>query len=181
MRIVGGSTKGRKIRVSKKGIRPTKSIVRKGIFDVLSTKINNSYVLDVFAGSGALGLEAISRGAKNCVFVEKNPKILLENIRTFSFKNKSKVIAGDFRLGLKKVNNKRFDIIFLDPPYHRSYISKILKLISKYRLLRNKGIIVAEHDKQENFITPSEFLIYKKKKYGNTAITFITQNSNHTQ
>jgi len=174
MRIVGGKNKGRRIKVPKKGIRPTKGIVRGAIFNIISDKANDADVLDIFAGSGALGLEAISRGAKSCVFIEKQPKFLFKNIKDFPLLTKKiKVIVCDFRPGLRKVNNKQFSIIFVDPPYHKNYMQDALKLIFKYHLLRNKGIIIAEHYSKEKFTLPDDFSIFKKKQYGKTAISFI--------
>ncbi len=104
MRIVGGLNKGRRIKISKRGIRPTKGIVREAIFNVIGIKVQRAYVLDIFAGSGALGLEAISRGARSCAFIEKKPKILLQNIKNLSLNSETKVMAKDFRIWLK--NNR---------------------------------------------------------------------------
>ena len=113
MRIVGGLNKGRRIKISKRGIRPTKGIVREAIFNVIGVKVQRAYVLDIFAGSGALGLEAISRGARSCAFIEKKPKILLQNIKNLSLNSETKVMAKDFRIWLKKIACEKFDIIFL--------------------------------------------------------------------
>ena len=117
MRIVGGTWKGRNIKVPKKGTRPTKGIVRGAIFDVIGDKIAQAEVLDIYAGSGALGLEAISRGAKSCTFVEKLPDVLFHNIKTFSPRQSVVVLSNDFRPALKKLKDQEFDVIFADPPY----------------------------------------------------------------
>jgi 16S rRNA (guanine966-N2)-methyltransferase len=173
MRIAGGRDKGRRIKVSRKGIRPTKALVREAIFDIIGTKIYDAEILDIFAGSGALGLEAISRGAKRCVFVEKNPKILLQNIQNFSLMNNTEVIKSDFRAGCRRVKDKQFDVIFLDPPYNKNYVQKTIKLISHYNLLKENGVIVAEHSEKEEFDVPENLLQIKKRVYGDTAVTFI--------
>jgi len=180
MRIVGGQHKGKRLKVSKKGLRPTKSIVREAIFDILSKGINNADVLDIFAGSGALGLEALSRGAKSCVFIEKTPKTLIKNINNTSSNSKIKiqVIKDDFRMGLKRFRKTKFDIIFLDPPYYKNYINKAIKLLVRYNLLKENTVIVAEHHSDEELILPDGLLVLKKKYYGDTAITFIVQNQN---
>jgi 16S rRNA (guanine966-N2)-methyltransferase len=177
MRIVGGENKGRRIKVPKKGIRPTKGIVRGAIFNIIGGRINNANILDIFAGSGALGLEAISRGAKSCIFIEKKPKFLFENIKYFSCHDKKiEVIIGDFRLGLRKLKGKEFDIIFVDPPYQRNYIQTTLNLISKNQFLKESGMIVAEHHYEKRLSLPEGFSILKKKKYGDTVVSFINKN-----
>ncbi len=173
MRIVGGRNKGKRIKVSRRGIRPTKGIVREAIFNIINKKIDSAEALDIFAGSGALGIEAISRGARSCVFVEKNPKILLQNIKNFFLMNNTKVIKDDFRIGCKKIKGKKFDIIFLDPPYNKNYVGQTIKLISQHSLLKESGIIVAEHRPEEKFTLPENFSILKDKRYGDTAVTFI--------
>lgn len=173
MRIAGGRDKGRRIKVSRKGIRPTKALVREAIFNIVRTKMYDAEVLDVFAGSGALGIEAVSRGAKSCVFIEKNPKILLENIQNFSLMSKTKVIKGDFRAGCRRMKGKKFDVIFLDPPYNRNYVQETIELISRYGLLKKDGIIVAEHCGEEEFDIPDDLSQIKKKAYGDTTVTFI--------
>lgn len=179
MKIVGGKNKGRRIRVPKKGIRPTKGIVRGAIFNIIGPQIHDDNVLDIFAGSGALGLEAISRGAKSCVFIERKPKILFENIKNFCHLTKKiRVISSDFRQGLKMVN-EQFDIIFVDPPYHKNYIEKALRLITKHSLLTNRGIVVVEHHYEEKFALPEHFSMSKEKKYGETVVSFLAKNDSN--
>ena len=139
IRIAGGAYKGQRIKVPKKGIRPTKGLVREAIFNILGEKIKGAKVLDIFAGSGALGIEALSRGANSCVFIEKSPKTLLYNIEYFTLKTKTKVITGDFRAGLKKLKQQKFNIIFLDPPYQKNYNECTLTSISQYELMSLVG------------------------------------------
>jgi 16S rRNA (guanine966-N2)-methyltransferase len=173
MRIVGGRDKGRRIKVSRQGIRPTKALVREAIFNIIRKRICDAEILDIFAGSGALGIEAVSRGAKSCVFVEKKPKILLLNIQNLSLMNNTEVIKSDFRAGCRRVKGKKFDVIFLDPPYNRNYVQQTIKLISQYSLLKEDGIIVAEHCTEEEFDVPENLSKIKERSYGDTAVTFI--------
>lgn len=181
MRIVGGTHKGRRIRVPKKGIRPTKGIVRGAIFNIIGSYVQNAHILDIFAGSGALGLEAMSRGAKNCVFIERKPKFLIENIKNFlPLTQTVQVISCDFRQGLKKVDGRQFDIIFIDPPYQKNYTQKAVGLISKHHLLMDSGIVVVEHHSEEEFTMPEDFSLQKKKKYGETTVSFISKKVTHT-
>ena len=174
MRIIGGKSKGRRISVPGHGVRPTKGIIRGAIFNIVSDRIADALILDVFAGSGAMGLEAISRGAKSVVFIEKNPRPLLENIRAIHDDTKSvQVIKGDFRFGLRKVIPRRFDIIFVDPPYSRDYVQKTLVLISKYHLLKDDGIIVVEHHRTNQFSIPRGLSLLRKKQYQDTELSFV--------
>ncbi|KPK63469.1 hypothetical protein AMJ83_06745 [candidate division WOR_3 bacterium SM23_42] len=173
MRIVGGTWKGRHIKVPRKGIRPTKSIVRGAIFDVIGDKIADAEVLDIYAGSGALGLEAISRGAKSCTFVEKLPRILYHNIKTFSPRQSIVVLSSDFRPALKKLKDQKFDVIFADPPYGKRYTYKTLMLIEYYNLLRNGGIIVLEHATGDELEATDSLAPFKSKKYGDTQLSFL--------
>lgn len=177
MRIIGGDNKGRRLKVSKTGIRPTKSIVRQAIFNIIGSRVNAARILDVFAGSGALGIEAISHGAANCVFVEKRPKTLVENIDKLLLSDRTEIIGSDFRAGLRKLKERRFDIIFLDPPYHRDYLEKTLRLVVSHNLLNTGGVIIAEHSPEDNFVLPDHFSVLKKKQYGDTAVTFIIQSN----
>ena len=173
MRIVGGTWKGRQIKVPKKGIRPTKSIVRGAIFDVIGKKIAHAEVLDIYAGSGALGLEAISRGAKSCTFVEKLPRSLYDNLKSLSPRQSVVVLSSDFRPALKKLKDQKFDVIFADPPYRKSYAQKTLLLIEYYNLLRNGGIIVLEHTTGEEVKPTDSLSLLKSKKYGDTRVSFL--------
>jgi 16S rRNA (guanine966-N2)-methyltransferase len=173
MRIVGGTWKGRHIKVPKKGIRPTKGIVRGAIFDVIGYKIANAEVLDIYAGSGALGLEAISRGAKSCTFVEKLPRNLYHNIKIFSPRQSIVVLSCDFRPALKKLKDQKFDIIFADPPYGKRYANKTLMLIEYYSLLRNEGFVVLEHATSDELEPTDSLALLKSKKYGDTQVSFL--------
>jgi 16S rRNA (guanine966-N2)-methyltransferase len=174
MRITGGFHKGRQIKIPKRGVRPTKGIVRGAIFNVIGFHIQNAHVLDIFAGSGALGLEALSRGASSCVFIEKNSTILRENIKNlYPHAPTIHIISTDFRAGVRKIATRQFDIIFVDPPYRKQYIQKTLALIMKYHLVRNNGVIIVEHHSDEVVKVPESLSLHKKKKYGETTVSFI--------
>lgn len=173
MRIVGGKAKGRRLKVSKKGTRPTKGIVREAIFNIIRPILRESHVLDIFAGSGALGIEALSRGAQHCVFIERKPKALIDNITRLSLEKSTRVIRTDFRAGMKRLKDQQFDIIFLDPPYSKHYVEKVISMIAHQHLLQSGGVIVAEHDPEEKFALPDDFSIHQQKRYGDTAITFL--------
>ncbi|MGE4357989.1 MAG: 16S rRNA (guanine(966)-N(2))-methyltransferase RsmD [Candidatus Omnitrophota bacterium] len=181
MRITTGVLKGKKIIPPRfKKLRLTGEKVRKAIFDVLGEHVKKAVVLELFAGSGALGLEAISRGAESVVFVD-NKKECIEAIKNnipSEFRTKTKIIQRDcFEAidGLVRCG-ENFDLIILDPPYKKGLVSLILKKISENSiLLKPKAIIVVEHHRDEKLELEvvRELLLLKQKRYGETVVSFL--------
>lgn len=180
MRVISGSARGLKL-VTLEGMdtRPTTDRVKENLFNILSPYIDeDTNVLDLYAGSGALGIEALSRGAKSAVFCDRNDKsieIIKKNIQKARVSDKSEVFLGESELILKKLSHmgKKFDIIFLDPPYRNDIIPNILKELEISGVLADKVIIVAETDIEDQLPDETERLIVsRKQKYGNTKLTF---------
>lgn len=175
MRIIAGDYKGRKLQnpVDKR-IRPTADKVKEAVFSILAADIYEANVLDLFSGTGNLGLEALSRGANHCWFGDNSRdsiSLLRENIRYCRAEDRATVIPGDFRKTLQKLTDP-MDVIFLDPPYNQGVLPKCLKLIDEYCLLKDQGLIVAEHRKEE--ILPQQvggFEKIKERKYGTVVIS----------
>jgi 16S rRNA (guanine(966)-N(2))-methyltransferase RsmD len=172
MRIIAGMHRGR-ILAEFKGydIRPTSDRVKESLFDILNSEIFEARVLDLFCGSGSLGLEAISRGASEVIFndvSEESLKVLNQNLS--KIKESAKVCNLDYKAFLLR-ENKPYDIIFLDPPYKEDFGKTALELISDYKLLTDEGIIVYERDKAFTDEIPS-LEKYDERKYGKTYITF---------
>jgi 16S rRNA (guanine966-N2)-methyltransferase len=182
LRRVAGSARGRRL-VSPKddSIRPTADRVKEAIFSIIGPCIHSSYVLDLFAGTGSLGLEAISRGAEFVTFVEKNPgslKVLRENIKLAGFEAQSEVLSIDALRALKGFNraNRLFDLIFIDPPYGDNLYEKTLFSIDRYGIIRNGGLIIIEHPHWLGLDGIfKRFVPVKNKKYGSTAISILTR------
>ncbi len=178
MRITAGKYKNKQIKTVKTlDVRPTSSKVRESIFNILQDRVSESLMLDLFAGSGIMGLEALSRGAEKVVFVEKNLKtarLLKQNV---SFLTKSvDIIIGDALKALEKLNGRNFDIIFLDPPYAINIIPEVLQKIKTLNLLKPEGIIIIEHSSNIEYskeIKNLNFTLIKNKIYGDTALSFI--------
>lgn len=170
MRVISGKYKGKVLKgFNIDGTRPTMDRVKESLFGIIQNNIKNSICLDLFAGSGSLGIEALSNGANKCYFVDKNKeviKILTEN--TTKIEN-AITINDDYTNALNNFKNKniKFDIIFLDPPYMLNLIETSLNLIEKYDLLNDNGIIVCEYEKEE---FKSNLEIIKDKKYGSKNI-----------
>jgi 16S rRNA (guanine966-N2)-methyltransferase len=186
MRIITGIAKGRKIKApSGMDTRPTLDRVKESIFDILACKIEGKNILDLFAGTGNLGLEAISRGANKCVFVENNRdtyKILQENVTSLGFQKECELYNRDSFTSLKFFhnNNNTFDIIFLDPPYGKGYIEKAISVIDGEDLLNDDGIIVCEYDEKDLIPdTVGKIRSYRTEKYGRVKISLFTQGGDH--
>ena len=180
MRITAGKFKNKQVKtIDSALIRPTLSKIRESIFNVLQNEITDASFLDLFAGSGIVGIEAASRGAKEVVFIEKNPKhykLLKENLSGLNFENKT--FLGDTTNITEKFEENRFDIIFSDPPYKTDLNSKILEIISVKKLLKSGGILILECNKEEDFskeIEKFNYELIKEKAYGDTKVIYLTQ------
>ena len=174
VRIISGKVRGMKL-VSPTGedTRPTLDRVKEAIFSMLLPYIVDSKVLDLFAGSGALGIESISRGARRCFFIDNSKqsiKCITTNIKSAQFEELSEIINLDSLVFLKQCTDK-FDIIFIDPPYSQNLYKPALELIAKNKLINDDGIIVLEYDYSENRPSiPDEFEVVKEKKYGRIGV-----------
>ncbi|MEO0071272.1 MAG: 16S rRNA (guanine(966)-N(2))-methyltransferase RsmD [candidate division WOR-3 bacterium] len=172
MQVTGGRLKGRRLLYPRTEIRPTKGITRQAIFNILGEKVVGARVCDLFAGGGALGIEALSRGAREVVFIEKSPEavhFIKENLKGLEG---CRVIKGDVCRVLSKMSNKQFDIILADPPYEKGLVAKTLELIIKNRLVALGGILVMEHSKKEPPATPEVWEKFQQRRYGESVVTF---------
>lgn len=170
MRVISGLYKGRVIDgFDIEGTRPTQDRVKESIFSTIQNYIDESVTLDLFSGSGNLGIEALSNGSKECYFVDNNKKainVINNNIKKLDVKN-AKVINDDYKNALNyfKNNGKTFDLIFLDPPYKFEYIDEIIKFIIDNNLINKNGLIICEFEFDINK-EYKELELYKEKKYG---------------
>lgn len=169
MRIIAGEFKGRRLESpADYSVRPTTDKVKEALFSILSQQIWGSRVLDLFAGTGNLGIEALSRGAAECVFCDSSRdsiKLIKSNIAHCKAQG-ARVIPGDFRKTLANLDGQ-FDIILLDPPYDKEFLEPAFELIREHDLLAEDGVIVAEHRREEEL--PDEFHGFEKikeRKYG---------------
>lgn len=176
MRIISGTLRGRNIKgFDIEGTRPTMDRVKESIFGIIQNSINNSIVLDLFAGSGSLGIEAISTGANYCYFVDNNKEVvktLKYNISNLNIKDKTNVMLNNFQTALKyyQTNNIKFDIIFIDPPYKMLVVEEILILLNKYDIINNFGLVICEYCYDKLQDKYNDLKLIKNKKYGDTYI-----------
>ena len=172
MRVISGKYKGRNlVGFDIDGTRPTMDRVKESMFALIQNHIEGSIVLDLFAGSGSLGIEALSNGASKVYFVDNNPEIIKILSKNLSGMDNYELINLDYNKALKSFrdNNIKFDLILLDPPYDRKFINKILDFIYDNNLLSDNGKIVCEYEIEK--VTTDKFNIYKEKKYGSKYVT----------
>ena len=153
VKIIGGNFKGFKIQfIPNKLIRPTSNKTRETLFNWLMHDIQKAQCLDMFAGTGAIGLEALSRGAEFVFFVEKNKNLcesIQKNLNILSLEKKAKVINADsLKKDFKKEIKKSLDIVFLDPPFRKNLISRACNLLEKQKILIKKSLVYAEYEKE---------------------------------
>ncbi|MBI4051759.1 MAG: 16S rRNA (guanine(966)-N(2))-methyltransferase RsmD [Elusimicrobia bacterium] len=201
MRIIAGKAKGRRILSlpKKSGLRPIMARIRQSLFDIVRTKVPGAYFLDLFAGTGAVGLEALSRGSERVAFVDKNPqclKVIEKNVARAGFKEKAFILRADAREGLSWLLHRTagtpFDLIFFGPPYWEQktsselrvkslelekrtplkIVGEILARIDSGGILAVDGWIVAQHQKKETYMVPESLEMFRQSKYGDSMLSF---------
>lgn len=177
MRITGGLLKGKKIKTRKSNsTRPLLSRLRKSLFDIIGDEIREAGFLDLYAGSGAVGIEALSRGAKRVVFIEKkilSVKIIKENLTSCRLLSQSKIWRKDVLTFLSfLLKREKFDFIFIAPPYYKEMQDKTLDIVEAANI--EKTEIIVQHSSHENVnFARKNMEIIKQRKYGDTILTFL--------
>lgn len=176
MRIIAGSLGGRTI-TSPEGKRthPMSERVRNAMFNSLGDSVKDAYVLDAFAGTGAIGIEAISRGAKFTTFIERDrlaQKVLTENIEKLSITEDAKIIRASVSAWVETYDGPKFDLIFADPPYHDPQFSTVVKLLG---LLNTNGLMVLSHTGRIESPTLPGVVVVDNRGYGDAALTYFRQ------
>ena len=179
MRIIAGEAKNRIIK-TRKGFdtRPTLESVKESLFSIIAPYIEDSIFLDLFSGSGSISLEAISRGAKRAVMIEKDGealKYIIENIDNLGFSDRCRAYKNDVIRAIEILGrkNEKFDVIFLDPPYKENITEKTLEKISESEILAEDGIIISEHSVYEKSKdTVGNLVKYDERDYNKKIVTF---------
>jgi 16S rRNA (guanine966-N2)-methyltransferase len=179
VRITGGNLRGKKLSPLRGlSIRPTTDYLRESIFNILVREIEGSTVLDLYAGTGSLGIEALSRGAEKAVFVDKAAqaiKAISQNLKTCALEERSRILRRDILrgLGYLKPMIQAFDLVFMDPPYDKGFCELTLKLLDRARTIAEGASIVVEHSSRE--ILPAEIaglVLSDRRQYGKTLVSF---------
>ncbi len=173
MRIIAGKFKGRKLKSYQTDkVRPTKDMVKEAVFNMLLDFPQGKDCLDLFAGFGNLGLEAVSRGAATIDFVEiasRNCKIINDNINLLGVEKEANLFCQDVKSFIKS-SGKKYDLVFIDPPYDEDYYKDTLAALLEYQLLKNPSVLIIEYRENYKPEIPEELVIIKEKDYGSTGI-----------
>jgi 16S rRNA (guanine(966)-N(2))-methyltransferase RsmD len=178
MEITGGEARGQSIEMpAHHGLRPTSPEMREALFNILGKLVPNAHIMDLFAGSGVIGFEALSRGASFLTAVEKNT-VCVESIRAsaekLGYQKKTKIIQTDFRKAIASLNSGQFNIIFADPPYMSDHSKLLVKLVAQQKLLKPNGVLIVEHDKGIS-LEPEDpsMRLLECRHYGQSALSFL--------
>jgi len=179
LRIIAGERRGKTLRsVRGMATRPTADRVRESVFNILSHQVRDATVLDLFAGTGAMGIEALSRGADYAVFIDDSQNalsVISRNLEECRFQDKAKVIRWNIVKNLNCLDGfkERFDLIFADPPYHKNFIAPALHHLLKSNCLKDNALIVIEHELEPIPTDISDFCLTDQRKYGKTFVSFL--------
>jgi 16S rRNA (guanine966-N2)-methyltransferase len=182
MRVITGSARGRRLKeLEGMETRPTTDRVKEGMFSALQFDIEGRKVLDLFAGTGQLGIECLSRGAASAVFVDRRAdavRLIRENLQATGLQDRARVVAGD-SLEFLKTLREPFDLIFLDPPYEAGLLEPAIAHIAGFDILKPHGIIVAEHPAERLLpVLEAPYRIHRTYRYGKIGVTIYHRTGN---
>ncbi|MCX7843014.1 MAG: 16S rRNA (guanine(966)-N(2))-methyltransferase RsmD [Clostridia bacterium] len=187
LRVISGTARGHKLKTpGGNATRPTSDRVKESLFNIIAQYIYDSEVLDLFSGTGSLGIEALSRGAASAVFIDISSEcagIIRHNLEHTKLIQKAEVLIGDVCATVQKLgfNGRKFDIIFMDPPYNRQFIQKTLNFIDSCGIIKQDGIIIAERHRDDMLPKSVGGLkLAREEKYGDTVLSFYKERG-HTR
>lgn len=180
MRVISGSARGRKLKAPE-GLttRPTTDRIKESLFNIIAADLYECRFLDLFSGSGSMGIEAISRGAKKAVFVDNNRNsvaVINENIKATRFEERAEVMNCDVSNAIARLGGlgEKFDIIFMDPPYNKGLVESALTYIVKENILADDGYIIAEQSQEDKIPEVQGLEVFRIKDYKITKMTFLS-------
>lgn len=181
MRVIAGLAKGRQLRVPQTSVRPTTGMIRGVIFSMLGSRIEGAEVLDLFAGSGALGIEALSRGAASVDFVDQNQRsctTIRENLKAIGLDSQGHVYCGKASRAIDFVS-KQYDLVFLDPPYADPSLDRIMEQLASSAVVKPTTMVVVSHSSRRR-LKPSygHFGTAKERCHGDTCVSFLQSEAN---
>ncbi len=177
--MISGEAKGHKLKTVKgNSTRPTSDRVKESLFNIIAGSVAGACVLDLYAGTGNLGIEALSRGAKEAVFVDRCREcadVINENLVRTRLLELSTLIVNDVDIAIERLSaeGRRFGVVFLDPPYNKNFVEKTLNYIEKSDIILNGGLVVAEHDINDTVPEETGFIkLLRSERYGDTVLSF---------
>lgn len=187
MRIIAGDAKRRSLKSpsAAHGVRPILARIKKSLFDILQSRLADAEFLDLYAGSGAVGIEALSRGARRATFVDANPhclSIVRQNLSALGMLDRAHLVRADITKSLFAAGGP-FDLIFMGPPYHDAHWKPFaltvptLKSIAAGSLLKAGGLVVGQHHRKEPVTAPNGWTLIRREEYGDTYLSFFTQHA----
>lgn len=175
MRVISGSARGKKLEpVPGMDTRPTTDRVKESVYNILQFRVIGAVMLDLFAGTGQMGIEALSRGASRAVFVDQAPQavsVIRKNIAAARVQPRAEVMQAGYRQAFERLSGQTFDIIFLDPPYGGEILNSALKAVELFDILSTDGIIICESSIEDEIICPDSFAVRKTYQYGTIRLT----------
>ena len=182
MRVIGGHDRGRRLKVPKgRSLRPTSARVKEALFDILPHDLSGAKVLDLYAGTGNVTIEALSRGAAEAILIDASKQAanaIRENLRRLRLAARTKVwiIAVTRAVKLLARRGETFDMIFLDPPYEHGWVATTIKAVADGELLRQTGVLIAEHSPREELQSRyGALVLVDQRRYGGTLLSFFKQ------
>ena len=174
LRVAGGEARGRRLKAPK-GIRPTQGMVKEAIFNLVGPGIDGVHALDLFAGSGAIGIEALSRGAAGVTFVDREPRglaILRQNLEVLDLKSRSQVVRADVVRWLESSPNelKQAGFVFMDPPYEDPVLDRALRAIDR---VASNATLVVEHSRRQELPVLTRMHLDRQRRYGDTMVSVL--------
>ena len=179
MRVIAGTAKGHRLEtIEGLATRPTTDRIKETLFNIIAFDLPDCRFLDVFSGSGAIGIEALSRGAKEAVFVEHAPEcqeVIVRNLEHTRLKERGRLLKEDVLSALNRLGGEKlsFDLIYLDPPYEEGLAKPTLEAILKNGLLTKEGYIILERGAKQPLELPEGYTILREKEYRTTVLTFL--------
>jgi 16S rRNA (guanine966-N2)-methyltransferase len=176
MRVISGTAKGRQLKSPGEATRPITDRVKENLFNILGVRVIDANVLDLFAGAGSVGIEALSRGARHAIFVEFNSEALRalgENLRLTKLADRAKVVRGDVFKFLRRSPGELYDLIYVAPPQYKELWIETLKSLDKAEFLTTDGLIVVQiHPKEYRELALHSYELTDERKYGSTLLCF---------
>lgn len=173
MRVAAGSLKGRELRYPKSGLRPTKSMTRQAMFNILGDRVEGARVCDLFAGGGSLGIEALSRGAASAVFVEQAGATFAFLKRNVAGLAPATVVRSEVLKALAKFAPGSFDVVLADPPYRLGLVRSTVERAAESGVVAPGGVLMIEHHRDEPVPVPEGWELLKQGKYGETRVSLV--------